>query len=70
MTPVGDPAFYKSQIKIKIHDYDPEVRGEQIMPLHMKYGTIPETLIRIYFLYSRKLGKSIIGYLPDHIDKV
>ena len=23
-----------------------------------------------YFLYSRKLGKSIIGYLPDHIDKV
>lgn len=70
VTPVGDTSFYKSQIKIKIHAYDPDVRGEQVMPLHMKYDVAPETLIRIYFLYSRKLGKSIIGYLPDHIDKV
>ncbi len=70
VTSVGDVTYYKSAIKIKIHNYDGSVRGEQYMPLHIKSDVNPRSLIRIYFLYHKPIGKSIIGYLPDHIDKV
>ena len=70
VTSVGDVTYYKSAIKIKIHNYDGSVRGEQYMPLHIKSDVNPRSLIRIYFLYHKPIGKSIIGYMPDHIDKV
>ncbi len=37
------------------------------MNLHVKKGTHPETLIRIYFYYDPDQKKSFIGYMPDHL---
>jgi hypothetical protein len=39
-----------------------------LLDLHIKYGKGGDSnMIRIYFLYSPELGKSIIGYLPGHL---
>ena len=58
--------MHGSSYKLKIKNYNPD-KNEVLMDLHIKNGVTSNEMIRIYFYYDSDLGKSIIGYMPDHL---
>lgn len=55
---------------LRVHrdDYEITVEGKKyLLDMHIKYGVNSKVLIRIYFCWDEKLGKVIIGYMPEHL---
>ena len=49
-------------------DYTAMFEGEKLLfDRHLKYGTYKQTMIRIYFCWSDKMKKVIIGFMPGHL---
>ena len=64
---MGATEMHKSKYTVVYKGADGK-KQEGLLDLHIKYGKGGDSnMIRIYFLYSPELGKSIIGYLPGHL---
>ncbi len=62
----GTLDMYKDKYSITI--CEDGILKTVIMDWHIKYGKGRDVnMIRIYFYYSQKMKKSIIGYMPDHL---
>lgn len=72
ITPSSDVSikFLPSDYKIKFDKNDGNGRKEYPLNLHLKSGTDPEHLIRIYFHYDEYNKKIVIGSLPKHLPTV
>ncbi|MBO4862416.1 MAG: hypothetical protein J5535_05925 [Firmicutes bacterium] len=58
----------RAEFSIDISEYDPSV-GRVLLDLHIKKGKgLDRDMIRIYFCYDSVIKKSIIGYMPGHLD--
>ena len=58
----------RGEFSIDISEYDPSA-GRVLLDLHIKKGKgLDRDMIRIYFYYDSKIKKSIIGYMPGHLD--
>ena len=58
---------YRSDYTIDISAYDPS-RKDALLDFHLKKGKgMDSDSIRIYFCYDSEIGRSIIGYMPDHL---
>ena len=68
---VGGVEYYpidmRKQYEMDISAYDSSKPQKQLMQQHVKYQVEPESLIRIYYIYDEKIGKSIIGAMPEHL---
>ena len=60
---------YKTKYQIDISAYD-ENAGTVLMEQHIKYGKgfgDDPTMVRLYYYYDKKIGKTVIGDLPNHL---
>lgn len=49
-------------------EYTVSYEGKQgLMEWHLKSGTSNGEMLRIYFLWDKKMKKVVIGYMPDHL---
>lgn len=63
----GAMRLYKDEYTIDISAFDPDKKNV-LLDFHIKKGKGMDTdSIRIYFHYDPEIGKSIIGYMPDHL---
>ena len=65
----SDGAFrlYRDDYLIDISAFDPG-KKKVLLEYHLKKGKGMDTdSVRIYFYYDSDIGKSIIGYMPDHL---
>ena len=63
----GDAYIHnKEAYSLNISQYDPE-EGEVILNKHVRSGVNPQHLVRVYYYYDSRIGKSIIGSMPEHL---
>ena len=51
---------------MNISQYDSE-EAVVIMNKHVKSGVDPQYLVRVYYYYDSRIGKTIIGSMPGHL---
>lgn len=61
---------YRSKYTIDISEYDSE-KSDVLIGDHVKYHNGHDLdLVRLYYYYDKKIKKTIIGFMPDHLDTV
>ncbi len=63
----GSTTIYEDAYTFDISAYNPDEKNV-IMDMHVVQGKGRDAdMIRVYFFYDKKIKKSIIGYMPDHL---
>ena len=66
-TNAGDSyKHHKEAYSMNISQYDSE-EAVVIMNKHVKSGVDPQYLVRVYYYYDSRIGKTIIGSMPGHL---
>ena len=61
---------YRTKYTIDISEID-DKKGEVLIGDHIKYHNGHDLdLVRLYYYYDKDIKKSVIGYMPDHLDTV